>query len=163
FCSPKIDWRSSRGRYDARQYATRLKGATMCTNHRRLLILLLPGLALAAFLWWLLDAQTWSAQPVVYAAGVHFVAPGGNCGGPTLAGLRITGGDADCAHGGNTDAGGGIHLSADNANSRDNVIFGNRAVNGGGVALGNSHVTLSDNTISGNSSEGGNDYGAGVY
>jgi uncharacterized repeat protein (TIGR01451 family) len=74
---------------------------------------------------------------------------------PTLAGLRITGGDATVLGGyWDTEYGGGVYVARAAAVIVDNQVFDNIADYGGGLYLSGSNATISGNTISRNGSGG---------
>jgi uncharacterized repeat protein (TIGR01451 family) len=81
---------------------------------------------------------------------------------PTLAGLRITGGDATGLDGGPgwKDVGGGVYVITAAATISNNTVFGNAADYGGGLALDLSAATVSGNTVFSNTAT---DRGGGVY
>lgn len=68
---------------------------------------------------------------------------------PTVAGLRITGGDATGLGGGlsGKNAGGGVYIIHASATLSRNLIFNNAAHSGSGLFLWYSDATLDDNTI----------------
>ena len=78
---------------------------------------------------------------------------------PTVAGLRITGGDATGA-GGIADSGGGVCAVSATLTISDSAIVGNVARYGGGLYLRRGEVTLSENAISANTA---NWVGGGLY
>jgi uncharacterized repeat protein (TIGR01451 family) len=79
---------------------------------------------------------------------------------PTVAGLHITGGDAEGQNGHSmNDAGAGIYVVGATATIKDNWITGNVADTGGGIYMASSATTLSGNEISGNAATG---YGGGL-
>ncbi len=85
---------------------------------------------------------------------------------PTIAGLRITGGDATDLGGMPWgDVGGGIYINAASAIISNNLIYSNTAVDtGGGVFLVNSPASLLNNVIERNSMpSGGSGAGVTVY
>ncbi len=81
---------------------------------------------------------------------------------PTVAGLRVTGGDAAGLNGGfgGGDAGGGMYIVDATAVVSNVQVFGNAAHLGGGLYLHHSSATLSGNTIKSNTIT---DRGGGVY
>ncbi|MFO7742862.1 MAG: FG-GAP-like repeat-containing protein, partial [Anaerolineae bacterium] len=82
---------------------------------------------------------------------------------PVIAGLRITGGDADGLGGaGPADAGGGVFVEGGAPTIRDCWIFGNIAETGGGVVLGDTSGALIDNEIYQNSAKDGGGVGTGM-
>jgi beta propeller repeat protein len=101
---------------------------------------------------------------VLYVAGNPF-AGSGQAVTPTVAGLRITGGDASGLGGstGGRDAGGGAYVVAAMATLSNNHVFSNTADRGGGLYFQNSHGTrLVDNLISVNHTPLGGS-GGGLY
>ena len=75
---------------------------------------------------------------------------------PSIAGLRITGGDASVLEPvlGGPVSGGGVQVYDAAATLKNNQIFGNSANEGAGVHLWNSSAILEDNTISANTADG---------
>jgi hypothetical protein len=79
---------------------------------------------------------------------------------PTIAGLRITGGDAMELRGAWEDAGGGVYVAGATVVFSSSRIFGNSAVWGGGLYIvPHSTVILLSSTVSTNTAE----EGAGLY
>jgi hypothetical protein len=79
---------------------------------------------------------------------------------PTIAGLRITGGDATGLRGAFSDAGGGVYFSGATAVFSNSCIFDNSAEWGGGLYVAShSTVTLLSSNVSTNTAE----EGAGLY
>ena len=81
---------------------------------------------------------------------------------PTVAGLRVTGGDATGLYGGfmGGHAGGGMYIVDATAVVSNVQVFGNVAHLGGGLYLNQSAATLSGNTINSNTIT---DRGSGMY
>ncbi len=109
----------------------------------------------------LLDAQ--GQGRVFYVTGDPSAGPG-QAISVTIAGLRITGGDA-AGLGGDPwmkrDTGGGVYAVAQaRVTLADNCVFGNSADNGGGMGVFSTTVTLLDNQIYGNAATAS---GGGVY
>ena len=71
---------------------------------------------------------------------------------PTIAGLRITGGDANAIMGGPGN-GGGVQVYGAAATFSNNRIFENTAYDGGGMRLDNSVATIEDNQIFSNTAD----------
>jgi hypothetical protein len=86
----------------------------------------------------------------------------GRAASVTVAGLRITGGDAITPAGGpyNLDAGGGVYIAGGTATLRDNAVFGNVAHYGGGIGVIDGTASLSGNRTFGNVAGGP---GGGLY
>jgi uncharacterized repeat protein (TIGR01451 family) len=86
----------------------------------------------------------------------------GRAASVTVAGLRITGGDAITPAGGphNLDAGGGVYIAGGTATLRDNAVFGNVAQYGGGICVIDGTASLSGNRTFGNVAGGP---GGGMY
>jgi uncharacterized repeat protein (TIGR01451 family) len=78
---------------------------------------------------------------------------------PTIAGLRLTGGDADGLNGGEwaggTDAGGGICVFTATATISQNWVDNNAAQLGGGIWLDTSDATISGNEVTTNTAHWG--------
>jgi hypothetical protein len=73
---------------------------------------------------------------------------------PTIAGLRLTGGNAYGLGGGiNNNGGGGLYIIDASAVFSKNVVYDNRADSGGGIFLENSTSTLSENEIFSNTAQ----------
>jgi parallel beta-helix repeat protein len=82
--------------------------------------------------------------------------------GPTIEGLRITGGNAEGLGGFGTAYGGGVYIITATATLNNNWVFSNTTRSwGGGVALWNGDATLSGNIISRNKAN--EDGGGGLF